>query len=198
MRLNARLNALILVLSLAGCAAPPYPGAPRLAAGQETSPDVTVQEVTVAVPRSLTVSEESTYYPAADIVWRGEPRGDRYAQVTAIFAEAGRRAVRPLSGTRKVAADIEVTRFHSVTEVARYTVGGVHSITFEMLMRDASTGAPLGPRRVIKADLRAFGGQKAVDADAAGQTQKVRIIAHLETVIRSELVNPDAYGSTGG
>jgi hypothetical protein len=31
------------------------------------------------------VSEENVYAPEAEIVWRGEPEGDRHAQVAQIF-----------------------------------------------------------------------------------------------------------------
>jgi len=68
--------------------------------------------------------------------------------------------------------------------------GGVHSITFVLTLRDSKSGATvLGPR-VVKADLRAFGGRKALQADRDGQTQKVRIIEHLAGVIARELARP--------
>ena len=40
-----------------------------------------VAEIRVNVPRTLKVSEANTFLPKADIVWRGEPRADRHAQV---------------------------------------------------------------------------------------------------------------------
>ena len=51
-------------------------------------PRYDVVAVNVDVPKTLKVSEANMYYPVADIVWRGEPRGDRHAQVKAIFQEA--------------------------------------------------------------------------------------------------------------
>jgi hypothetical protein len=43
------------------------------------------------------------------------------------------------------------------------------------------------------ADLDAFGGQQAINAEARGQTQKVRITDHLAEVIRQELSNPEGF-----
>jgi len=89
--------------------------------------------------------------------------------------------------------DIVVERFHSLTEKARYTVGGVHSIRFRMIVRDATTGKALSEPRVVRADLDAFGGQQALNAQARGLTQKVRITNHLAEVIRQELSRPEGY-----
>ena len=87
-----------------------------------------VQDIRVSVPETLKVSEANRYYPSGDIVWREDPLGDRHAQVKAIFEAAMREGVGQLpQGTVPVILDIEVTRFHAVTEKARYTIGGVHA-----------------------------------------------------------------------
>lgn len=146
-----------------------------------------VEDVRVSVPNSLVVSEKNIYYPTADIVWRGDPYGDRYEQVEAIFTAGMKHGAANLNGNRAVYVDIEVLRFHSLTERARYTVGGVHSIKFNMALRDVQTGALIGAPRLIKADLKAFGGRKAVEAEHKGLTQKIRIMSHLASVIQNEV-----------
>ena len=157
------------------------------------SAPVSVNSVTVRVPRSLKVSERNSYLPRGDIVWRGDPMGDRYVQVQKIFEDALSRGVAQLHGPVKVDLDVQVRRFHALTEKARYTTGGVHSITFDLALKDTASGELLMPIRTIRADLEGFGGQKAIQADARGETQKVRIGNHLAEVIRQELSSPEGY-----
>lgn len=158
----------------------------------ETSP-VKIKSIKVIVPRSLKVSEANRYYPSGDIVWRGDPIGDRHVQVQKIFESGFTRGARHLKGPLGVDIEITVLRFHALTEKARYTIGGVHSITFEMAVKDPETGELVMPVRKVRADLDGFGGQQAVLADAQGQTQKVRITNHLSEVFRQEMTNPDGY-----
>jgi len=167
------------------------PGGLRaIAPGQ---PPVSVTSIVVRVPRSLKVSEANRYLPRGDIVWREDPIGDRHAQVQKIFQDALTQGVAPLNGPVNVVLDIQVSRFHALTEKARYTTGGVHSITFDLAIKHPETGALLVPIRTIRADLDAFGGQQALHAEARGLTQKVRISSHLAEVIRQELSNPEGY-----
>lgn len=147
----------------------------------------TVTDVQVNVSRELRVSEANSYYPIADIVWRGDPRGNRYEQVATLMDEGLSAGVAQLRGGRPVILRIDVKRFHSVTEKVRYTVGGTHSIKFDMVVVDAQTGVPLTERRRIKADINALGGQEAIEAESRGITQKTRIRAHLADLIRREL-----------
>lgn len=154
---------------------------------------VSVNSVIIRVPRSLKVSEANRYLPRGDIVWREDPIGDRHAQVQKIFEDALLAGVTPLTGPVKVDVDVQVLRFHALTEKARYTTGGVHSITFEMALKHPETGELLVPVRTVRADLDGFGGQQALQAEARGLTQKVRISNHLAEVIRQELSNPEGY-----
>ncbi len=154
---------------------------------------VHVSSVIVHVPRSLKVSEANRYYPSGDIVWRGDPIGNRHVQVRQIFENAMLRGVSTLNGPVNVDVNIEVVRFHALTEKARYSVGGVHAITFNLALKNPETGALLVPARTIRADLDGFGGRQALAAEARGQTQKVRITNHLSEVIRQELTNPEGY-----
>ncbi|MCA0870329.1 hypothetical protein LCL97_05810 [Seohaeicola saemankumensis] len=154
---------------------------------------VSINQVQVIVPRALKVSERNSYLPRGDIVWREDPIGDRHAQVQTIVQDAIVRGVTPLNGPVKADVEIVVQRFHALTEKARYTTGGVHSITFDLMLKNPATGELLVPARTVRADLDAFGGQQAINAEARGQTQKVRISDHLAEVIRQELSNPEGY-----
>jgi hypothetical protein len=156
-----------------------------------------VVSLNVDVPQSLVVSEANRYLPSGDIVWREDPIGDRHAQVKAIL-EAGLTAgAAPLNGEREVVVDIVLTRFHALTEKARYTVGGLHNIKFGMRVRDAATGEVLMGPKHVNASLDALGGTAAIQAENRGITQKVRITNHLAQVIRKELSDPEGFTSDG-
>lgn len=151
-----------------------------------------IEAIRIAVPRSLKVSEANTFKPRADIVWRGEPLGDRHAQVTAIFQEAMIRGTAALQEGRKADLDIQVTRFHALTEKTRYTFGGMHEMRFVLTLRDSATGAVLdGPREVV-ADIKASGGSAAIAEEQAGRTQRVVTVERLAQVIQRELSGPAA------
>lgn len=135
----------------------------------------------------LDVSEAEGYYPFADVVWRGDPRGDRIAQIAAMFETAFDRNRSVLDGNQPVVVDIQLVRFHGVTNQTRYTVGGVYNIVFNMTVRDARTGAVIEPARRVAANLDAPGGVVAVRLEESGQTQKVRVVDFLTGVLRGEL-----------
>ncbi len=197
--------ALMTGFTLSACASVPTDNPTRSAAPQlpeqQLSVPVTqaqgafdIQSVRVDVPRTLEVSEANRYYPGGDIVWREDPPGNRHAQVQKIVQDAMLMGVRGLEGGQVPAMlDIQVTRFHALTEKARYTVGGVHALQFVMILRDPETGAALSEPKFVKADFKAFGGQQAVAAERAGQTQKVRITNHLAGVIQQELTSPEGH-----
>lgn len=161
------------------------------------NPDVNynIKDVRVAVPETLTVSEANVYYPIADIVWRGDAYGDRHNQVETLVDEAMTRGLKTLDGARAIYVDIEIKRFHSLTERAHYTVGGVHSIKFLMSLKDAKTGAVILPPRLVNADFQAFGGTRAVAAEHSGQTPKVRIMSHLAGVIQQEVITQNTINA---
>ena len=161
----------------------------------QTLPTMRVTEINVLVPQTLKVSERNSYYPGGDIVWRGDAIGNRHQQVKAVFDTALSQGTAQMDGIVPVRLDIRVDRFHALTEKARYTIGGVHSITFVLQIRDLSTGLALGEPRLVKADLDAFGGQQALRAEARGQTQKVRITNHLAEVICQELSNEEGFNN---
>ncbi|MEM8579070.1 MAG: DUF6778 family protein [Pseudomonadota bacterium] len=154
---------------------------------------ISIASIRVDVPRSLSVSEANSYYPRGDIVWRGEVFGDRHAQVKSIFEDAFNRTAASLSGETAIAVEARVARFHGITEKARYRTGGVHNIAFDLTFRDAATGEILGETRRVVADLAALGGRAAIEADRRGQTQRVRIVAHLAEVLRQEMTEPQGH-----
>ncbi len=149
-----------------------------------------VQSVNVIVPSSLRASEANVFYPLADIVWRGEPLGNRHEQVRQIFREALGTATDGVTTGRPAIVEVNVTRFHCLTEKTRYSVGGTHSMHFTLTVRDAVTGEVIdGPRPVV-ADVKASGGGRALAEEAAGRTQRVVVMERLVQVLRRELSVP--------
>lgn len=159
-------------------------------------PSVHVVDYRVRVSRDLVVSEANLYFPIGDIVWRGDAPGDRHAQVAAIFDDALRSAIPTVRGALPVVAEIDLERFHALTEKARYTVGGVHAIRFTLTLTDPVSGAVVQAPRVIEASLRAYGGSKAIAAEQRGLGQRVRITRHLANVIATELTRPGSVTGT--
>lgn len=163
--------------------------APRV--GVQATPqvmrDYSLHSIRFVVPEDMTVSEANSYYPVADIVWRGDPMGDRSAQISDIFQTSIRAAGLGLTGSTPVTVDVELHRFHSVTERTRNRIGGVHNIEFDLTVRHALTGAILEQTRFLDASLPALGGFSAMAAHNDGQTQKVRIITQLSSRFFDEL-----------
>ncbi|MEJ1991543.1 MAG: hypothetical protein P8X50_07450 [Maritimibacter sp.] len=151
-----------------------------------------VVAVNVEVPESLYVSEANGYKPRADIVWRGDPAGNRYEQVDTIVTNAFEQGVSALHGDRDVVIDVELSRFHALTQRTRYTFGGEHEVWMNMTVRDAKTGEVIEPARRIGFNLPAAGGEQAVVNEQAGLTQKVVISNALEQLIQQELTRPHA------
>lgn len=160
---------------------------------QAVLPKFRVARIDVTVPRELEVSEANRYYPGGDIVWREDPYGDRHEQVRQIVADGLMMGVQELEGAQPVILGVVVKRFHAVTEKARYTIGGVHAIQFELTVFDAETGEMLRPTELIRADFDALGGRAAIEAERQGITQKVRIKDQLARVIRDELTKEGGY-----
>ena len=157
--------------------------------GQTASYDI--EAIRILVPRSLTVSEANTFKPRADIVWRGDVMGDRHAQVSAIFQEAMTLGTASVQTGRKADLEIEVTRFHALTEKTRYTFGGMHEMRFVLTLRDSASGQVLdGPREIV-ADIKASGGAAAIAEEQVGRTQRVVTVERLAQVIRQELAAPE-------
>ncbi len=191
---RVRLTALMMILGLGVSACATVDTASRNTPMEQMptemvapAPSFQLAGYDVNVPLSLEVSEANSYYPGGDIVWRGDPYGNRYEQIGAIFEDAIQVGASPLQGALPVMVEIELKRFHALTEKTRYSVGGIHSIEFVMTIRDPQTGAVIRGPREIKADLARYGGSKAIQAEARGLTQKYRITQHLARVIREEM-----------
>lgn len=150
------------------------------------------------VPEALSVSEANLYLPIADIVWRGDAPGNRKQQVAAMFQASleKARAGAPAEG-RPVKAIITLHKFHSLTEKARYTTGGIHTVVFDTTLVDAATGAVLVQGRRTRADLEAFGGRRAMAAERQGLGMKVRLMAHLDRVMAAEVSTAGGWRDKG-
>ena len=154
------------------------------------APTYNITAVNVVAPSSLVVSEENSYFPHADIVWRGDLPGNRYEQVATMMESAFTNGVAGMQSGRAVVLNVEITRFHSLTERTRASIGGTHDIDFDITIVDAATGLVIEPTRHIESSLKALGGQKAVLAESHGQTQKVRVSTFLASLIQQELTTP--------
>lgn len=188
---------LALAVVLAGCAATYrtyYAGRidPAVSRGWR------VADVAVIVPETLSVSEEPSLVPKANIVWREDPAsGDRRQQVATIMRDAVQRGASGLRGPRAVVLQIQVTRFHALTFEAekRLSNSGVHNIDFVATVRDARSGEILAGPEAIEAATPAFSGAAAVAARAQGQTQKKVISAHVAATVAGWLgIGPDNRG----
>ena len=155
--------------------------------GRVIARSYTIEDMTFAAPENMRVSESNSYYPSADVVWRGDPIGDRVEQIAAIFQTATLRNQENLNGDIPVIVNFELVRFHGVTERTRYSIGGVYNIVFNMSVRNAVTGEIIEEPRLIKADLSAPGGIAALMQEQRGQTEKVRVTDFLTQVFKDEL-----------
>ena len=136
----------------------------------------------------LVISEDETYYPIADIVWRGDPRGARIPQIASMFQTAFDRNQSVLRGDTPIDLEITLVRFHAVTDLTRLTVGGVYNIIFDMTVRDARDGSIIEPQRRIEGNLDAPGGRRGQLLIEQGLTQRVRVTDFLTVFLRQQLV----------
>ena len=197
-RVFLALGASAALLAVAGCQTS-FATSYAAPVGADVSRGWRVADVRVSVPDTLRVSEAKTILPAADIVWREDPPGDRRAQVGRIVGDAARAAAAPLRGGRPVVLDITLRRFHALTFEAETRLRGgigVHDIRFAATVRDARTGEVLAGPEEINADLPAFSGVQMVELRLQGQTQKSQISAHLRKVFAGWLgIGPDVRAS---
>ncbi|MFZ1470700.1 MAG: DUF6778 family protein [Paracoccaceae bacterium] len=166
--------------------------------GHRVAIPLNVTNVVIKIPTSLRVSEAEGYYPLADVVWRGEPRGNRFQQINNIYKDAVAMGTGNLTSGLPVVAEVEITRFHCLTEKTRNSIGGTHSLQFILTIRHAETGEILDGPRLVVADMKASGGSRAIAEDYAGRTQRVVIVERLAQVLHKELtslkVDPAKFG----
>jgi hypothetical protein len=141
--------------------------------------DYRLQALNFSVAPGLTVSEANNFYPIADIVWRGDPAGDRGAQIAALFQEAATRVQGAMTGQQGVVADVVLRRFHGLTERTRYSIGGIYDVEFDLTIRDVATGAVIEPSRNVILQLQGPGGEIALELEREGLTERVRIVNFL-------------------
>ena len=185
------IGAMALGVMLAGC------GGEFEIDYEETVGDVargwTLGRVDVTVPTELTVSDRNRLAPDADIVWHGDPAGDRREQVRAILKAGIGQGAAALPGRRPVVIAATLEQFHAVTPRAVSTApAAVHNIDYVVQVFDARTGEALTDPQRVQADLEANVGAAAVVASEEGRTQKVRITSHLARVTAGWLgLGPD-------
>jgi len=179
---------MFLNFGLSGCITNVWETSYKDVVSRSASQSWTAVAFDVVVPTSLSVSEVDRLAPFADIVWFGDPDGDRRHQVKKLLETSLRQASDNLRGDFPVRLQIELEEFHALSDRARlYAPSGVHNISFKMRVYDARTGRLLVPSDRVRADLLAYTGSKALWAERNGQSQKVRITRHLESVIRGWL-----------
>ncbi|QBX99716.1 hypothetical protein E2K80_02420 [Rhodophyticola sp. CCM32] len=133
----------------------------------------------VDVPETLTVSEANTIKPRADIVWREDPLGNRHQQVANVMTPPLEEAFARLDGPVPVEIQLTVTRFHALTDRTRYAFRGKHEIEFDLLIRDAESGALLHGPEHVDLTFDALGGAEAIAAERQGIYQRDRIQTRL-------------------
>lgn len=121
MKLLKIMTIVALGLGVAGCSSldTVSRNTPLSASGFETQGiqvqrDYRVHEMRFQAPEDIQVSEGNGYYPFTDVVWRGDPLGDRIEQIGAIFEEAKSRNDGLLTGEKGILLDINLVRFHGI------------------------------------------------------------------------------------
>ena len=180
----AALPALSLCAVLAGCQGNPEASARTVplteaAVGRMETQNWRLAALDVVVPQTLTVSEENSIKPRADIVWREDLCCDRHGQVDQLMTGALERALASLGGSQPVRVELQVTRFHALTERTRYSIGGEHEIEFILTVFDAGSGAVLRGPRPVDLTFPAAGGDRALANEARGYFQRDAITDRL-------------------
>lgn len=183
-RFSFWMPALAAVTLLTACQANPEGSARTIplavaAEGRALAHDWSLAALEVTVPNTLTVSEENSIKPRADIVWREDPCCDRHSQVDAIMTAALNRALTPLGGSQPVSVQVQVTRFHALTERTRYSIGGEHEIEFLLTVIDTNTGTVVRGPRAVDLTFPAAGGDRAIAEEARGYYQRDAITDRL-------------------
>jgi hypothetical protein len=161
-----------------------------------------VTQVNVTVPETLTVSEENTYLPRADIVWHGDPPGDRRAQVRKIVSDSARTATAGMRGGTPVALNLSVLEFHGITPITLARAPeAVYNMAFSAQIVDARNGTALTPVTRIQADTPALVGAAGIEAAQFGPTQTEQVSRHIVATLQGWLgLGPDisvAFSSLG-
>ncbi len=184
---------LLALFFLSGCLERQWETSYTNLLSRSTTKSWNVVEFDVLVSDQLSVSEANWFAPGADIVWRGDPYGDRRAQIKEIVEAAAKNVSRYMTGPYPVRIEVEVEQFHAVSDRARRIApAAVHNLQFKIRVFDPATGGQMVPTDRIRADFPAYTRAQASGAERLGLTQKVRITKYLEDVFKGWLdVGPD-------
>lgn len=191
------LMALGLAFGLAGCASTTWETAYQQLDPAQTA-NWRASAVQVIVPETLTTSDANGFTPNYDIVWHGEPAGDRRAQAAAIVTEGIEKGASGLRGGTRVRIVATLAQFHAITPRVRESLqnSGVHNIQYSVQVFDARSNAPLTEPQTIKAEFPALVGAAGDEADARGMTQRVQIVNQIALVTQNWLgTGPDPRGT---
>ena len=196
----ARAMALLALMALVAACAGRWETSYATTLSSESSRAWRLADVIVTVPAGASTTELNTFAPTADIVWHGEPLGDRKAQVAALMEEGILRGGRGLNGPRAITITALVERFHGVTPRAVMRApAAVHSISYTMQVFDANTGEEITRPIPVRADLEALVGPAAISAAMQGQDQRTRIVNHIAAVTAGMFsLGPDQRRSFSG
>jgi len=148
---------LLALMVLSGCLGRAWETSYLDLVTRSTTKSWNLVDIQVQVPQELTVSEANFLAPRADIVWWGEPIGDRRAQVRDIIENAGQNISHYLNGSYSVRMEVEVEQFHALTERARRLApSAVHNLQFKVRVFDAKSGQQIVPTDRIRADFPAY------------------------------------------
>ncbi|MDN5787423.1 DUF6778 family protein [Pseudorhodobacter sp.] len=114
------------------------------------APQYDVKSLRVAVPEKLRAAENRGLFIQPDILWRGEPAGERHGQIAAMFTEALKTAVAQMTTGPEVVIEAEVTRFRGLDDTARQHGGGRYDIAYLLTVRDYRTGQVVDGPRLVK------------------------------------------------
>ncbi|AXC48519.1 hypothetical protein DRW48_01300 [Paracoccus suum] len=172
---------LALTLAVAGCAGQEQWKTDYTQIDPATTAGWSVRSVSVAVPETLTVSEQNVPLPNADIVWHGEAEGDRRAQVAEIMREGITAGAAGLGGKRGVTIAATVTQFHALTPQAaqliqNFSGAGVDNISYTAQVFDARTGEALTEPQAIQAAM-----------PSTTLDNRAEIVAHIAAVTQNWL-----------
>jgi len=169
---------------------PTVPNLEAPAAALTPAPLYNVVHFDAVVPPELLVSDADVYLPRADIVWHGDPAGDRRQQVEAMFERALALSTFDMSRGRPVVVMVQLEKFHGVTPKTRATVGGNFGIRFFLTVLDAETRQAIDGPRLVTADIKASGGVRALREEQRGITQKSVVTNALAGLLDQELSKP--------
>ena len=146
-----------------------------------------VRDVRISVPDTLTVSEDNSIKPRADIVWRGDAFGNRHEQITALFENAAAQGAEKLQGQIPVVVDIQMTKFHGLTQRTRYNFGGDYDMQFVLTVIHAVTGEIIEGPRSVRRILDNPSGEEVLAMEMRGITEKIFVNSYLVSMLENEL-----------